>query len=68
MVKLNTLLWWDYSEGGSKWQARCLNFDRRKKVVKISRGFPYNAILETDALVCNHFLCLLRIQFANNST
>jgi hypothetical protein len=32
-----TLLWWDYSEAGSKWQACYLNFDRRKKVVKISR-------------------------------
>ena len=38
------LLWWDYSEGGSKCQAHCLNFDRWKIVVKISREFPYKEI------------------------
>jgi hypothetical protein len=42
--KTLTLLWWDYSEGGSKWQACCLNFDRRKKVVKISRKFLYKEV------------------------
>ena len=39
-----TLLWWDYSEGGSKCQAHCLNFDRGKIVVKISREFPYKEV------------------------
>jgi hypothetical protein len=36
-VERLALLWWDYSEGWSKWQVRCLNFDRPKKVVKMSR-------------------------------
>jgi hypothetical protein len=32
------------SEGGSKWQACCLNFDRGKKIVKISREFFYKEV------------------------
>ena len=39
-----SLLWWDYSEGGSKYGSGCLNFDRGKKVVKISRELPYKEI------------------------
>ena len=39
-----TLLWWDYSEGGSKCQAHCLNFDWHKIVAKISRESPYKEI------------------------
>ena len=42
--KAVSLLWWDYSEGGSKCQAHCLNFDRCKIVVKISCEFPYKEI------------------------
>ena len=29
-----TLLWWDYSEGGSKYGSGCLNFDQGKKAQK----------------------------------
>jgi len=39
-----TLLWWDYSEGGSKYGSGCLNFDQGKKVIKMSREVPYKEI------------------------
>jgi len=41
---LLSLLWWDYSEGGSKYGSGCLNFDQGKKVVKMSREFLYKEI------------------------
>jgi hypothetical protein len=37
-------LWWHYSEGWSKCEASCLNFDQGKKVVKMSREVPYKGI------------------------
>jgi hypothetical protein len=42
-VKSETQLWWDYSEGWSKCESSCLNFDLGKKV-KMSRVLPYKVI------------------------
>ena len=39
-----TLLWWDYSEGGSKYGSGCLNFDQDIVIVKMSREFLYKVI------------------------
>jgi hypothetical protein len=40
----STQLWWDYSEGWSKCESSCLNFDLGKKVIKMSRELPYKEI------------------------
>jgi len=40
-VILIALLWWDYSQGGSKYGS---DFDQGKKVIKMSREFPYKEI------------------------
>jgi hypothetical protein len=42
--EISSQLWWDYSEGWSKYESSCLNFDLGKKVVKMSCELPYKEI------------------------
>jgi hypothetical protein len=43
-INTSTLLWWDYSEGGSKYGSGCLNFDQSKIVAKMSCELPHKKI------------------------